>query len=122
MDENERHQRIFNEFDFYFSIKAVLDKKKLSCLVLKPTAASGNKPATGTDSLTLWAIIYQLNDEYSGTPVFNSIPGSNKIWIPITHRQVEDKPLLEKILLSYGFQLTPETRQAEVLTISDTND
>ncbi len=120
MNEEQRHSRIFKDIDFYFGIKGELDNKTLPCLILKPTAPSGNKPLKATDSLTLWAIINQLNNEYSGTPIFNSIPSTNRTWIAITHQQVANRDLLKKILLSYGFELVPEMRQTEVLTISET--
>jgi len=120
MNEEERHSRIFNDLDFYFGIKGELVKQNLRCLILKPTIASGNKPVNVADSLTLWAIINQLNNEYSGTPVFNSIPGTNRTWIAITHQQVANRDLLKKILLSYGLELVSEIRQTEVLIISET--
>lgn len=119
ISDKRRQEKILNDLNFYFNVKASFNERDLSCMILRQTNTNAGPLSNRHDSLTIEDIIYLMNEHYSEMPVFNSDPKTDKTWISITKQQVNNIDVLKKILLQYGFEFTLEPRKVEVLDISE---
>lgn len=118
--EKEVYQSIVSDFDKFFSIRSVIEKRKVKCFVIVGTpnisqilAAKGRSNPSDGDSGNL----VQLLDKIGfGKPILDETEGKLDlitVYLPIT----KDLAVIQKCLLGYGLKLVETEREIDVLVL-----
>lgn len=116
-----QQQRIWDELDFYFGIYAVLEVRAIPCLVLRQKSLPLKLASIPNEVVSISTIVYEMNQVYSGIPVFIENKDLEKIKLSVSKTQLKDRALLIEVFKQNGYELVQEIRRVEVLVITEPN-
>jgi thiol-disulfide isomerase/thioredoxin len=116
-----QQQRIWDELDFYFGIHTVLEERAIPCQVLRQKKPPVKPSSIANELVSISTIVYEMNQACSGIPVFIEDKELEKIRLPVSKAQLQDRAVLTEILQQNGYELVQEIRRVEVLVITEPN-
>ncbi|HEX5149987.1 MAG TPA: hypothetical protein VFW07_00990 [Parafilimonas sp.] len=113
-------KKVIADLDGFFGVQASFKNQETNCFVLKDTATSKNNRniADTTSAVTLYNLLYLLNNNRYGTPVLNESNVDTNLLLPLSGN--ESIAEINIVLAKYGLVFQKLIRNTPILTITET--
>ncbi len=118
-----QRKKMISDLNFYLNLNGRIEKRNVECWIIrnKPILYDSLKLAI-PGGLRMGNLIYLLNKQIGQIPVIDETNGTSLITLPILKEDVVLNDHLRYILDQNGFELVKESREMDMLVISDIND
>jgi hypothetical protein len=124
LNEQQLQQKIISDLNIYCHATASLEKRIMDCyvLTLKDKTVKPVSFVTGADLeefSSIGSLIYRLNHSFYSLPFIDETGSRGKNQLFFSKKSITDIPLLQKQLEQFGLRLTKQSRELQVLVLTD---
>jgi hypothetical protein len=118
MSRVAQQRRIVSELNFYFGITVRLEERETPCLILHQISTS-LPPITDSATESISNMVYDINQRWSGIPVFIGKEETGQRRLPVSKTLLKDINTFKELLRNYGYELVAGKRKVEMLVITE---